>query len=294
MRGPWSVTAALLVLLAAACRRRGRKAPPRGRRRRAAGGCLGPDAGLAADTGQARWLPRLRAAPPGEPAALGPGGAAAVPGGGRGAPGARGGVRGAAAAHRAGPGGARADAGLTAAEVQALETLTAEVALARARGRAARSWRRRCVRWRRAKDQLPAEQRAGVERTVARLRDSRTGPGPSPRSGRSWGDAAVDTVLAREKAVLELWGVPVGEWRRRDSVGEQANAARRPDPRSGTPAGAPRRGREAPARRVERPEHPEGDGEADDVDHVGPERASPGPVAVQLPGHLDLVRERRP
>jgi len=24
-----------------------------------------------------------------------------------------------------------------------------------------------------------------------------------------WGDAAVDLVLAREKAVLELWGVPV-------------------------------------------------------------------------------------
>ena len=59
-----------------------------------------------------------------------------------------------------------------------------------------------------AKDQLPAEQRAGVERTVARLRAQQERARTLSEVRAKWGDAAVDTVLTREKAVLDLWGVP--------------------------------------------------------------------------------------
>ncbi|HET6982818.1 MAG TPA: hypothetical protein VFI53_11800, partial [Myxococcaceae bacterium] len=58
-----------------------------------------------------------------------------------------------------------------------------------------------------AKDQLPAEQRAGVERTVARLRAQQERARSLSEVRARWGDEAVDLVLTREKAVLELWGV---------------------------------------------------------------------------------------
>jgi hypothetical protein len=101
----------------------------------------------------------------------------------------------------------RADAGLTTAEVQALEMLTAEVALARA-GSGGPELEEALRALEAAKDQLPAEQRAGVERTVARLRAQQERARTLSEVRAKWGDAAVDTVLTREKAVLELWGVP--------------------------------------------------------------------------------------
>jgi hypothetical protein len=101
----------------------------------------------------------------------------------------------------------RADAGLTTAEVQALEMLTAEVALARA-GSGGPEMEEALRALETAKDQLPAEQRAGVERTVARLRAQQERARTLSEVRAKWGDAAVDTVLTREKAVLELWGVP--------------------------------------------------------------------------------------
>ncbi|HET9038419.1 MAG TPA: hypothetical protein VFN45_19540 [Myxococcaceae bacterium] len=100
----------------------------------------------------------------------------------------------------------RADAGLTAVEVQALETLTAEVALARA-GAGGPELEEALRALEAAKDQLPPEQRAGVERTVARLREQQERARSLSEVRARWGDAAVDVVLAREKAVLELWGV---------------------------------------------------------------------------------------
>ncbi|HEY1904903.1 MAG TPA: hypothetical protein VGG91_02615 [Myxococcaceae bacterium] len=100
----------------------------------------------------------------------------------------------------------RADAGLTAAEVQALETLTAEVALARA-GSGGPEMEEALRALETAKDQLPAEQRAGVERTVARLRAQQERAQTLSEVRARWGDAAVDLVLTREKAVLDLWGV---------------------------------------------------------------------------------------
>jgi hypothetical protein len=100
----------------------------------------------------------------------------------------------------------RADAGLTVAEVQALETLTAEVALARA-GAGGPELEDALRALEAAKDQLPPEQRAGVERTVARLREQQERARNLSEVRGRWGDAAVDAVLAREKAVLELWGV---------------------------------------------------------------------------------------
>ena len=102
--------------------------------------------------------------------------------------------------------GVRADAGLTAAEVQALETLTAEVALARA-GSGGAEMEEALKALEAAKDQLPAEQRAGVERTVARLRAQQERARSLSEVRARWGDDAVDLVLTREKAVLELWGV---------------------------------------------------------------------------------------
>ena len=101
----------------------------------------------------------------------------------------------------------RADAGLTTAEVQALETLTAEVALARA-GAGGPELEEALRALEAAKDQLPPEQRAGVERTVARLRAQQERARSLSEVRARWGDAAVEVVLAREKAVLELWGVP--------------------------------------------------------------------------------------
>jgi len=100
----------------------------------------------------------------------------------------------------------RVDAGLTTVEVQALETLTAEVALARA-GSGGPELEEALRALEAAKDQLPAEQRAGVERTVARLRAQQERARTLSEVRAKWGDAAVDTVLTREKAVLELWGV---------------------------------------------------------------------------------------
>jgi hypothetical protein len=100
----------------------------------------------------------------------------------------------------------RADAGLTAAEVQALETLTAEVALARA-GSGGPELEEALRALEAAKDQLPSEQRAGVERTVKRLREQQERARSLSEVRARWGDAAVDLVLTREKAVLELWGV---------------------------------------------------------------------------------------
>ncbi|HET9158549.1 MAG TPA: hypothetical protein VFN91_17870 [Myxococcaceae bacterium] len=101
----------------------------------------------------------------------------------------------------------RADAGLSVADVQAMETLTAEVALARASaGGPEMEEALRALEG--AKDQLPAEQRAGVERTVKRLREQQDRARTLSDVRARWGDAAVDVVLAREKAVLELWGVP--------------------------------------------------------------------------------------
>ena len=101
---------------------------------------------------------------------------------------------------------ARLDAGLTQAEVQALETLTAEVALARA-GSGGPEMEEALRSLEAAKDQLPAEQRAGVERTVARLRAHQERSRTLSDVRAHWGDAAVDVVLTREQAVLELWGV---------------------------------------------------------------------------------------
>jgi len=101
----------------------------------------------------------------------------------------------------------RVDAGLTAAEVQALESLTAEVALARA-GAGGPELEEALRALESAKDQLPAEQRAGVERTVTRLRAQQERARSLSDVRTKWGDEAVDVVLAREKAVLELWGVP--------------------------------------------------------------------------------------
>jgi len=101
----------------------------------------------------------------------------------------------------------RADAGLTPGEVQALESLTAEVALARA-GSGGPELEEALRSLEAAKDQLPADQRAGVERTVERLRAQQERARTLSEVRAKWGDAAVDVVLAREKAVLELWGVP--------------------------------------------------------------------------------------
>jgi hypothetical protein len=100
----------------------------------------------------------------------------------------------------------RVDAGLTATEVQALETLTAEVALARA-GSGGPELEEALRALEAAKDQLPAEQRAGVERTVARLRAQQERARTLSEVRARWSDDAVDLVLTREKAVLELWGV---------------------------------------------------------------------------------------
>jgi hypothetical protein len=101
----------------------------------------------------------------------------------------------------------RADAGLTTAEVQALETLTAEVALARA-GSGGREMSQALDELSAAKDQLPQDQRAAVERTLERLRAEEERSRTLSEVRATWGDAPVDLVLQREPAVLELWTPP--------------------------------------------------------------------------------------
>jgi hypothetical protein len=98
----------------------------------------------------------------------------------------------------------RADAGLTAAEVQALESLTAEVALARA-GSGGREMAQALEELSAAKDQLPPDQRAAVERTLERLRSVEERSRTLSEVRAAWGDGPVDLVLQREKGVLELW-----------------------------------------------------------------------------------------
>jgi len=100
----------------------------------------------------------------------------------------------------------RADAGLTQAEVQALESLTAEVAMARA-GEGGAELTTALEELTAARDQLPADQRAGVERTLERLRDEQDRARTLSDVRAHWGDGPVDLVLQRERAVLELWGV---------------------------------------------------------------------------------------
>jgi hypothetical protein len=101
----------------------------------------------------------------------------------------------------------RADAGLTTAEVQALESLTAAVALARA-GSGGREMSQALDELSAAKDQLPQEQRAAVERTLERLRAEEERSRTLTEVRATWGDAPVDLVLQRERAVLELWTPP--------------------------------------------------------------------------------------
>ncbi len=101
----------------------------------------------------------------------------------------------------------RVDAGLTVAEVRSLESLTAEVALARA-GAGGADLEEALRSLDAAKEQLPAEQRAGVQRTLDRLRAQQERARTLSDVRARWGDPAVDTVLQRERAVLDLWGVP--------------------------------------------------------------------------------------
>jgi hypothetical protein len=56
-----------------------------------------------------------------------------------------------------------------------------------------------------AKDQLPPDQRAAVERTLERLRLVEERSRTLSEVRAVWGDGPVDLVLQREKAILELW-----------------------------------------------------------------------------------------
>ena len=100
----------------------------------------------------------------------------------------------------------RADAGLTQGEVQTLEGLTAEVAMARA-GEGGPEMAKALEELTAARDQLPADQRAGVDRTLERLRDEHERARTLSDVRAHWGDGPVDLVLQREPAVLDLWGV---------------------------------------------------------------------------------------
>jgi hypothetical protein len=205
MRGPWCVTVALLVLAAGACRRSTPQpsAPDAGP---VAATPRGPaDAGLELTVAKLdgflayERLLRGESAPSArEVRRL----SQAADGGERALEEAYAGLQRRTERAQA----VRTDAGLTAAEVQALETLTAEVALARA-GAGGPELEDALRALEAAKDQLPPEQRAGVERTVARLREQQERARSLSEVRARWGDAAVDVVLAREKAVLELWGV---------------------------------------------------------------------------------------
>ena len=205
MRGPCSVTAALMVLLTGACHRSEPRAPAPDAGP-AATAASGPDAGLELTLPKLDGFLAYERLLRGEPAPsvrqiqrL----SKATDGGDRALEEAYAGLR--RRTERAQ--GLRVDAGLSPAEVQALETLTAEVALARA-GAGGPELEEALRALEIAKDQLPAEQRAGVERTVKRLREQQERSQSLTDVRARWGDAAVNTVLEREKAVLELWGVP--------------------------------------------------------------------------------------
>lgn len=202
MRGPWTLTAVVLVL-AAACRK-------------PVGAVSEVDAGApamtaaGADAGLQLTLPKVDGFLAYERLLRGDGAPSArevrrlsqaVDGGARALEEAYAGLRRRTEQAQA----VRADAGLSEGEVQALEALTAEVALARA-GSGGPELDEALRSLEEAKDRLPPEQRAGVERTVARLRAQQERARTLSEVRAKWGDAAVDTVLAREKAVLELWG----------------------------------------------------------------------------------------
>ena len=206
MRGPWWVTAgAVLLLMAGSCRRTG-PPPPGPDAGPVASVSSAPDAGLELTVAKLDGFLAYERLLRGEPA---PSArevqrlSRAADGGERALEEAYAGLRRRTERAQA----VRADAGLTAAEVQALETLTAEVALARA-GAGGPELEEALRALEAAKDQLPAEQRAGVERTVGRLRAQQERARSLSEVRARWGDAAVEVVLAREKAVLELWGVP--------------------------------------------------------------------------------------
>lgn len=204
MRGPWTLAAVVLGLAAASCRKP-LGAAPDGDAGPAAVAAPGPDAGLQltlskldAFLAYARLLRGDGAPSAREVRRL----SQAVDGGARALEEAYAGLRRRTEQAQA----LRADAGLTDAEVQALEALTAEVALARA-GSGGPELDEALRSLEEAKDRLPADQRAGVERTIGRLRAQQDHARTLSDVRAKWGDAAVDTVLVREKAVLELWGV---------------------------------------------------------------------------------------
>ena len=206
MPGPSVVVAVLLVLLGATSCRRREHAPPAADAGPVAAAASGPDAGLELSVVKLDGFLAYERLLRGEPALssrevrrL----SQAADGGARALEEAYAGLRRRTERAQA----ARLDAGLTQAEVQALETLTAEVAVARA-GSGGPELEEALRSLEAAKDQLPAEQRAGVERTVVRLRAQQDRARTLSEVRGRWGDEAVDVVLAREKAVLELWGVP--------------------------------------------------------------------------------------
>ena len=205
MRGPWWLSAALFVLLLAFCRRSQPQAPAADAGQVTALPAV-PDAGVALTVAKLDGFLAYERLLRGEPS---PSArevrrlSQAADGGSRALEEAYAGLRQRTERAQA----LRADAGLTTAEVQALETLTAEVALARA-GSGGPELEEALRALEAAKDQLPAEQRAGVEKTVARLRAQQERAQTLSDVRARWGDSAVDVVLAREKAVLELWGVP--------------------------------------------------------------------------------------
>ena len=99
----------------------------------------------------------------------------------------------------------RADAGLSPAEVQALEALTVEITMARA-GEGGTELSRALEELTAARDQLPADQRAGVDRTIERMRAEQERARSLSDVRARWGNRPVDLVLQREGAVLDLWG----------------------------------------------------------------------------------------
>ncbi|HVP62321.1 MAG TPA: hypothetical protein VMT11_17315 [Myxococcaceae bacterium] len=206
MRGPSVVAAVLLVLVGATSCRRRESARPAADAGPVAAVTSGPDAGLELSVAKLDGFLAYERLLRGEPA---PSSrevrrlSQAVDGGARALEEAYAGLRRRTERAQA----VRVDAGLSQTEVQALETLTAEVALARA-GSGGPELEEALRSLEAAKDQLPAEQRAGVERTVVRLRAQQDRARTLSEVRARWGDEAVDVVLAREKAVLELWGVP--------------------------------------------------------------------------------------
>jgi hypothetical protein len=100
----------------------------------------------------------------------------------------------------------RTGAGLSPTEVQTMEALTVEIAMARA-GEGGAELAQALEELTAARDQLPADQRAGVDRTLERLRDEQARARSLADVRAHWGDGPVDLVLQRERAVLDLWGV---------------------------------------------------------------------------------------